>query len=188
MFLLRQILRPWLIVIIGAFMSIASAFITHNFIIGNNDKIQLLQTKSQQIEQTITSHWQNAGRFERDGNIALLMTLQQEEKVQKYGIDIYIQHFIRQGLAKAEIQAVNAALSVDNKTALFSALLRLVDTHRRQVIDSIDALYIEKVGLEEKIMQIDVDNTRYASIALFLQVMGLIFVLAKDMGRREWPK
>lgn len=184
---MRKLLKPWLLVLIGACMSIASAMITHHFIVKNNEHMQLLQGNVRQIEQTMASHWENVSRFERDGNIALLL-VSQSANTNNALIPQYIEHLVHISASQMKQNDAQNIIQKADKQAQFDALLALIEKQRKHILHVIDMLYIEKVEHEKTIAELDADNTRYSSIALFLQVFGLIFVLAKDMGRREWPK
>lgn len=197
--LVRKICKPWLIVLIGVVMTIASAIVSHSLIMKNNTTIQTLTKESQQIDQTITNRWLDMGRFERDGNTVLLMAtmldqnpgvMPSQEMVNN--LKLYARHFIQNSDAKTErfnVETVLQAITpLEGRAALFPAVSSLVEAERSLVVQQVDDLYIKKVSLEDNIQKLDAENTTHTSTALFLQILGLIFVLSKDLARREWPK
>ena len=64
-----------------------------------------------------------------------------------------------------------------------SLLLDLSGTAQTSIIESINDAYFETLELQEARMPLEHDNSRLFSIAIFLQVIGLILVLARDLRR-----
>ena len=63
-------------------------------------------------------------------------------------------------------------------------LLTLSSAAQKSIIESINNTYFESIELQETKMPLVLDNSRLFSIAIFLQVIGLILVLARDLRRR----
>ena len=55
---------------------------------------------------------------------------------------------------------------------------------RMTIIESINDTYFEMLELRDAKMPLESDNSRLFSIAIFLQVIGLILVLSRDLRRR----
>jgi hypothetical protein len=51
------------------------------------------------------------------------------------------------------------------------------------IIETINTAYLETLELHDARMPLERDNSRLLSIAIFLQVIGLILVLARDLRR-----
>ena len=49
------------------------------------------------------------------------------------------------------------------------------------IVESINGTYLQTIELHEARMPLESDNSRLFSIAIFLQVTGLILVLARDL-------
>ncbi len=62
-------------------------------------------------------------------------------------------------------------------------LLSISSAAQKSIIESINATYFETLELQEAKMPLENDNSRLFSIAIFLQVIGLILVLARDLRR-----
>ena len=62
-------------------------------------------------------------------------------------------------------------------------LLELSEAAQKAIIESINGTYFENLELQEARMPLEGDNSRLFSIAIFLQVTGLILVLARDLRR-----
>ena len=196
--MIRKLMKPWLIVLIGAGMTVASAILAHYQVSKNMMVIEDLEKQMSQINQTISDQWQNMGRFERDGNEALMLaTLAEGDAMAPANpavinnMTIYVRHFV--GKSDVPAQRVRVERALDNremasKGSVFREILTLVDAQRTFVIDKVDNLYIEKVALQEHVQTIMKSNASLANTALVLQMLGLICVLSKDLARREWPK
>jgi hypothetical protein len=63
-------------------------------------------------------------------------------------------------------------------------LLDLSGAAQKSIIESINNTYFETIELQETKMPLVRDNSRLFSIAIFLQVIGLILVLARDLRRQ----
>ncbi len=63
-------------------------------------------------------------------------------------------------------------------------LLDLSRAAQKSIIESINNTYFETLELQETKMPLVRDNSRLFSIAIFLQVIGLILVLARDLRRQ----
>lgn len=185
--------RPWFWVLLGAIMTAGSALLSHDVVMENDHLIQSLKLRSEQIDQYIDNQWESINRLERDSNIAMLMATrlgegQLPQGIEK-GIKTYIRTVVEHGGDPGYTKAVHDAL--DSQTGspevIFSKLLAFVEKSRKKTVDTIDQAYLEKIGLQERIQALEQVNTSYSNMALFLQVMGLIFVLSKDLARRTWP-
>jgi hypothetical protein len=62
-------------------------------------------------------------------------------------------------------------------------MLAISSAAQKSIIESINATYFETLELQEAKMPLEQDNSRLFSIAIFLQVIGLILVLARDLRR-----
>jgi hypothetical protein len=62
-------------------------------------------------------------------------------------------------------------------------LLDISAAAQSAVIQSINSTYFETLELRDARMPLENDNSRLFSIAIFLQVTGLILVLARDLRR-----
>ena len=54
---------------------------------------------------------------------------------------------------------------------------------QEQIVNDIDEIYFDKLTLEKEKRQLSGINSRLMSVALFLQLLGLILILAKDIQR-----
>lgn len=182
---LRFIFKPIFFILVGVIMTVVSAFFTNYVIAENDTEIQDLQQEVQQIDLTIDSMWANANRFESNGNTAVLITLLaslgKAENLDKEHVSQCIRKVISRG-SRGIFDDTDIHLNGNGE--FVDTLLQTVNQQRYETIDTINDLYFDRIELEQEISAINHDNLQYKNIALFLQIMGLIFVLAKDIARK----
>lgn len=61
-------------------------------------------------------------------------------------------------------------------------ITQLIDQSQR---DAIDNYFLENLSLNDQVMALNKDIALYKNIALFLQVLGLALILAKDLARKS---
>ena len=80
------------------------------------------------------------------------------------------------------LQEFQARVDRDSAKQL-DLLLDISDAAQAAIIKSINNTYFETLELREARLPLESDNSRLYSIAIFLQVIGLILVLARDLRR-----
>lgn len=178
---LERLLAPWVFVLTGILFNILSAVITHYFIGLNNDQINLIDREIQNKQVLIDSLWQSKTEVERKKEFFILL-LSQESKpsplIESHYRDYLDEVIDTHGLLDFETpkqQPLNSDLGL---------LLELSSAAQKAIIKSINNSYFEALELQERKMPLEGDNSRLFSIAIFLQVTGLILVLARDLRRR----
>jgi len=86
-------------------------------------------------------------------------------------LSVLITHYFI-GLNNDQINVIDLALLLDLSSAA-----------QQWIIESINNSYFGALELLEQIMPLEGDNSLLFSIAIFLQVTGLILVLARDLRR-----
>lgn len=173
-------LAPWVFVLTGIMFNILSAVITHYFIGLNNDQINLIERDIQQKEVLIDSLWQSKIEVERKKEFFILLL--SGKQANPALIESYYQDYLNEvidthGLLEFETPKQHP---VDTDLKL---LLELSSAAQQAIIESINNSYFEALELGEQKVPLEGDNARLFSIAIFLQVVGLILVLARDLRR-----
>lgn len=173
-------LAPWVFVLTGIVFNILSAVITHYFIGLNNDHINLIERDIQQKEVLIDSLWQSKTEVERKKEFFILLLSEKSglspviaPHYRDYLDEIIDTHGLLE-FARPKQQPVDTDLKL---------LLDLSNAAQQSIIKSINNSYFEALELAEQKMPLEGDNARLFSIAIFLQVVGLILVLARDLRR-----
>ncbi|WP_244556691.1 hypothetical protein [Enterovibrio nigricans] len=60
-----------------------------------------------------------------------------------------------------------------------------IDQQQDLLREKIDSLYLENLQLAESQREINGNISAYRNLALFLQVLGLALIMARDLSRRQ---
>ena len=178
---MRKFFKPWVLVASGVIMNIVSALIVHTFVERNMHQVDDLMQQSSRVDSRIDTLWENY-RSLQDQQMyftTLLLTANpgdQLEAAQTLVRGALSTLLTRQKLTDQEIAP--GPVQVAQLDALISAI-------QQSLLQQIDAIYLEKLSVEQQRMRITESNERLNSIALFLQLLGLILVLARDLARRD---
>lgn len=185
---IRLLLNPWLLVVVGIAFNIFSAVITNYFIDINNQEIHVLEDEVSSIELRINSFWQTRQDIERKRDAFLLLLQSRDDPVapdknrNQAVVYAYVQAFLTKLI---EDYGLNGqAFDTDN---ILSAqnMIEITEQAKQKIIARIDDIYLEKIILDKRKQPIASRNSTLMSLALFLQLVGLILVLARDL---QWRK
>jgi len=176
----KALFAPWVLVIVGISFNIFAAIITNHFISTNNEKLRLIEGKISDIELRINTYWQNRQDVERKKDFILLYS-QSGQQTKDTFVDQHIQQYML-GLMQdyqlqSELQAMSQTRPHDQQ------IIDIIDRVKEIIVNDIDDIYLDKLLLEKQKHPLNRDNARLMSIALFLQMLGLILVLAKDLRK-----
>ena len=178
---LDRLLSPWVFVLTGIVFNILSAVITHYFIGLNNDRINILDRDTQNQQVLIDSLWNSRIEVERKKEFFILLLTDSPD------LPVLIRKnyhaFLKNLVAVHGLSEFEARLQSLSNNDL-ELLLTLSAAAKAAINESINATYFETLALEEAKIPLERSNSRLFSIAIFLQVTGLILVLARDLRRR----
>jgi hypothetical protein len=177
---LDRLLSPWVFVVTGIVFNILSAVITHYFIGLNNDAINLIDRDINRQQVLIDSLWQSKVEVERKKEFFILLFAQPNDK--PAASESVYRNYLQELMATYELMEFEPRMDRDGGNQL-SLLLDISAAAQAAVIESINDTYFETIELRETRMPLENDNSRLFSIAIFLQVIGLILVLARDLRR-----
>lgn len=173
-------LAPWVFVLTGILFNILSAVITHYFIGLNNDEINRIDSDIQGKQVLIDSLWQSRVEVERKKEFFILL-FANPNAAPGAGETVY-RAYLQELIDSHGMQQFQASAERDNGAKL-ELLLDISDAAQSAIIESINTTYFESLELREARLPLESDNSRLFSIAIFLQVIGLILVLARDLRR-----
>ncbi len=176
-----RLFAPWVFVLTGILFNIRSAIITHYFIGLNNDQINLIERDIQNQQVLIYSLWQSKTEFERKEEFFILLL--SSEAGNSALTESYYRDYLNEVLNTHGLEDFTSGMQQPAGTDL-KLLLDLSNAAQKSIIESINNSYFEALELQERKMPLEGDNLRLFSIAIFLQVIGLIQVLARDLRRR----
>ena len=179
---LDRMLAPWVFVLTGIVFNILSAVITHYFIGLNNDTINVIDRDINRKQVLIDSLWQSKVEVERKKEFFVLLFAHPTDKPD--ASEAFYLDYLQETIATFELTEFEPRMDRDRGNQL-GLLLDISATAQAVIIESINNTYFETLELQEARMPLESDNSRLFSIAIFLQVIGLILVLARDL-RRSW--
>jgi hypothetical protein len=172
-------IRRWMMVIIGALLTIASAFMSNYLIAKNNAAIEDFAASAKKLERSIDQTWQNTLFLDQKIDTALVMlNLVDKNKA----ATTELEYFVNDSLEAVGIKPEKTSFSTNSDA--FSFFKNEVKSYKRRSLARINTLYYDKLEEESDALSVKNKNTTYANIALLLQLIGLIFVLAKDLVRK----
>ncbi len=177
---LDRFLAPWVFVLTGIVFNILSAVITHYFIGLNNDRIGELDREMQNRQVLIDSLWRSRIEIERKEEFFLLF-LRDSASESAVGPDYY-RNYLQELVTTHDLTRFQQRVTTSD-TADPRLLLELSEAALKAIIETINSTYFETLELQEARMPLERANSRLFSIAIFLQVTGLILVLARDLRR-----
>ena len=174
-------LAPWVFVLTGIVFNILSAVITHYFIGLNDERLSELDRSIQDKQLLIDSQWQSRIEIERKKEFFLLF-IELEPQDPELALRLY-RDYLRELIDTHDLQAYGERIEQADMTQA-DLLIEISDAAREAVIELINNTYFESLELNENKRPLESANSRLFSIAIFLQVTGLILVLARDLRRR----
>ncbi len=178
---LDRFLAPWVFVLTGIIFNILSAVITHYFIGLNNDAINIIDREIQRKEVLIDSLWQSKNEVERKKEFYILLLSSKPDKPNV--VETIYRDYLKEVMGSYGLKEFSTRMDRDTGSDL-DLLLDLSGAAQKSIIESINNTYFETLELQETKMPLVRDNSRLFSIAIFLQVIGLILVLARDLRRQ----
>ena len=178
---LDRLLAPWVFVTVGILFNVLSAVITHYFIGLNSDEISAIDRRINDQQVLIDSLWQSKTEVDRKQEFFILLltgTSMQPERVERF-YQSYLERLVDTHGLKAFADRVDRNDATD-----LELLLEISLAAQQTIIESINDTYFKTLELQEAKMPLERANARLYSIAIFLQVTGLILVLARDLRRR----
>lgn len=178
---LDRLLAPWVFVLTGIIFNILSALITHYFIGLNNEAINTIDREINGKQVLIDSLWQSRIEVERKKEFFILLFAQADSE-QAVAEAVY-RDYLEDTIAAYDLTEFEPRLDRDRGNRL-GLLLDVGAAAQATIIESINDTYFEILELREAKVPLEKDNSRLFSIAIFLQVIGLILVLSRDLRRR----
>jgi hypothetical protein len=172
-------ISPWLLVFTGIVFNIASAVITHYSVELNYQKLNLLEQKIRRYDTFIDNAWRNKIEIDRKEEFYSLLQVQETNSsdTQK---NLIKQYLATQLQSLMESFKINGYPALDNSLVTLEQISQLTNLIREKIVQSINDSYLEKLSVQQKTTPLKEKNALLGSIAIFLQITGLILVLARD--------
>ncbi len=172
-------INKWVFVAAGILFNISSAIITHYFIGINDQQLMQLEKKSALYDTQIQSQWRLKTEVDRKQEFLLLLLNQSNPQNFQQTRDFIIQQLNH----AMDLQKISGKKLDPDSEINFDTISNTSETLRQSIISSINQTYLEKLDIVDKKQPLNERNSLLFSIAIFLQLTGLILVLAKDIGK-----
>lgn len=179
---IKHYLQPWVLITIGILMNIISAIVTHYFISQNNAKLNIIEQKISTIENNIENKWQSKNEMERKKEFILLLFNSEEKHAIKPAIKNYLNHYL--ATLKQHYLTQKELPSPKENSVNIETTINITQLAQEHIINSINDQYFEKLELESAQQPYKDNNAMLYSIAIFMQLIGLILVLSRDLTRQ----
>lgn len=169
----RTSIPTWVIVAIGLVMNIVAALMT-NFVIDDLGEQAGSYAETQRANaQLIQLTWQQVDALERRRETILtIMATRPHEAVLPAP-------FVQQLLQPFSTMAA-MPLHRDNLDTLMAG----IDSQQDLLRNKIDTLYLDNLQLRDSEREISASISGYRNLALFLQILGLALIMARDLSRK----
>lgn len=174
----RWSVPTWILVATGLLLNIVSALMTNFYIDGATvDANQLVQQQNNN-EKLISLTWQQIEGIERKRE--LVLNLVSLSELSGAPLPAPVQQEIQDQLAPLH-NATFAGLATGKLTGLMAAF----NTEQELLREKINQLFIDNLSLADKHTRLMAHISGLRNLALFLQIIGLALILARDLSRRQ---
>jgi len=166
-------LPTWLVVLIGLVFNISSALVTHFIIEGKDQQLSILSTQAAKNNKEIDLFWIQIEGMERKRE-ALYLLLNQgalKDNVAKQFSNL-LKTYLHQEIP---ISALHNISEVDLK----------INDYQDDLREKIDKKYFLNLELAELEMVLKKQISRLRNWSIFLQMIGLSLILARDLSRKN---
>ncbi len=144
----------------------------------NNDAINVIDRDINNKQVLIDSLWQSMTESERKKEFFILLL---SNKNGKSAInETYYRDYLSGIMKTYELNDFQTRLESNSGNDL-NLLFDLSNAAQVSIVETINATYFETLELQKARMPLERDNSLLFSIAIFLQVIGLILVLSRDL-------
>ncbi|CZF86363.1 MULTISPECIES: hypothetical protein [Grimontia] len=166
-------LPTWVIVATGLLMNVIAALMTNFVIDGLGEKAAVVEETQSSNNQLIQLTWQQVDALERRREtLLIILTTQQEGRE----------------LPKMLVSQLLSSFSDMTETALnmgnINKIMLGIDQQQDLLRNKIDTLYLDNLQLTDSYREIVSSISNYRNLALFLQILGLALIMARDLSRK----
>jgi hypothetical protein len=166
-------LPTWLVVLTGLLLNISSALVTHFIIEGKDQQLNILSAQTTRNNKEIDLFWVQIEGMERKRETLYLLLNQgdlQPNVAQQFSI--LLETYLHQEISVAMLANIE---QLDFKINNYQDYLR----------EKINAKYFLNLGLAELEIVLKKQISRLRNWSIFLQMIGLSLILARDLSRKR---
>lgn len=163
----------WIIVLTGLVLNIFAILINSIVLDKYSERAAQLSESKNSNQQAIQLAWNQIETLERKKELLTIHLGQSNTDTDKA-----ISSVLRQQIS---LWVGNQVPSVSPSNLI--PILNALDEAQARQRNIIDELYFKNVSIMEVIQKMEASNANYKNIALFLQILGLALILARDLTR-----
>ena len=166
-------LPTWLVVLIGLVFNISSALVTHFIIEGKDQQLNILSTQAARNNKEIDLFWAQIEGMERKREALYLLLNQsdlQENVAQQFSI--LLTTYLHQEIPVAMLHNIEE-------------LNFKINDYQDDLREKIDNKYFLNLELAELDIVLKKQISRLRNWSIFLQMIGLSLILARDLSRKR---
>lgn len=174
----KRSVPTWILVATGLLLNIVSALMTNFYIDSATvDANQLVQHQYNN-EKLISLTWQQIEGIERKRE--LVLNLVSISELSGAPLPVPVQQEIHDQLAP-----LHHVTFTELTTGKLTGIMTAFSTEQEQLREKINQLFIDNLALAEKHTQLMAHISGLRNLALFLQIIGLALILARDLSRQQ---
>ncbi|PKH03141.1 hypothetical protein CXF72_08125 [Psychromonas sp. MB-3u-54] len=166
-------LPTWLVVLIGLLLNISSALVTHFIIEGKDQQLNILSAQAARNNKEIDLFWVQIEGMERKRETLYLLLNQGD---------------LQPNVALQFSRLLKTYLHQEISVAMLANIEQLdfkINNYQDDLREKIDAKYFLNLGLAELEMVLKKQISRLRNWSIFLQMIGLSLILARDLSRKR---
>lgn len=162
----------WLIVSIGLLFNVSAALLTHFYIESENQQLAELDMQMLNNRNEMNLLWTQIEAVEQKRDTLLLM--HQQGGVSKEMAEVVSQ------LIYAHLQQKLTFIELND----VQLINRKINQYQQNIRDQIDHLYLANLELTELGSEYNQSISGWRNLSIFLQLIGLSLILARDLGAK----
>ncbi|QUJ66204.1 hypothetical protein KDD30_08330 [Photobacterium sp. GJ3] len=168
----------WALVATGLLLNILSALMTNFYIEGTTVEANRLVQQQHGNDKLISLTWQQIESLEQKKELVLILVSISETS--QASLPVSVAQELQRQLEHWQV-SIPAALSAESVQHTMTA----VNAEQALLRDKINQLFIDNLALNSEYAQRMTTISGLRSLALFLQIIGLALILARDLSWRQ---
>ncbi len=169
----RRLPPAWVLVLFGLVLNVMAILMSSVVLDKLSNEINGLSEKKSENIYAIQLAWSHVETLERKREMLLLHLGQAET------MDDSIAMVLRGQLSDWVNQPVPAIIQSN-----LASLMTLINRAQQLEREKIDDYYLHNLTIGEQMARLDHDIAWYKNVGLFLQIFGLVLILARDLARK----
>ncbi|MDA0902614.1 MAG: hypothetical protein O3B09_04325 [Proteobacteria bacterium] len=180
---LAFLIKPEFLVVLGIIFTVTSALISNYLLEKNSLRLKEINEKSVVIEHKINNHWKYIEASERKIDLAIIALAKSDDVENNSEVENYFSDWIGNIISSTNLGLENELLLLQKSDEMkkISKYIAMVKIFKERSIDKINDLYIERLLVENQKSDILEKDMFLKNMSLFLQIIGLILVLSRNI-------